>query len=65
MLLEPELLLADEVTASLDPRSADAVMDLLLEQCGRGAALLLVTHDPVHAARCTRRVDAGGWGHQP
>jgi putative ABC transport system ATP-binding protein len=42
----PSLVLADEPTASVDPATADIVIDLLLEQTGeRGAALLLASHD--------------------
>ena len=42
----PSLVLADEPTASVDPATADIVIDLLLEQAAeRGAALLLASHD--------------------
>lgn len=47
----PELLLADEPTASLHPTMADTVMALLVEQARHsGAALVLATHDPDRAA---------------
>ncbi|GHT28451.1 lipoprotein-releasing system ATP-binding protein LolD 1 [Planctomycetales bacterium] len=49
---EPELLLADEPTGNLDRKTAAAVFDLLLELTA-GKILLLVTHDPVLAARTT------------
>ena len=42
---DPALLLADEPTAFLDHPTGHAVMDLLREQVGR-AALVVVTHDP-------------------
>jgi len=44
----PELLLADEPTASLDPDSATSTIELIQEVCReRDAALLLVSHDPL------------------
>ena len=52
---EPALVLADEPTGSLDPGTADAVLDLLLEQAARHeGALLLVTHSEAVAARADR-----------
>ncbi|WP_186583507.1 ATP-binding cassette domain-containing protein [Synechococcus sp. MEDNS5] len=43
---EPELVLADEPTASLDSRSGQDVVELLGNLCrDRGSAVLLVTHD--------------------
>ena len=43
----PALVLADEPTASLDLRAAQAVIDVLQALCAeQGAALLLVSHDP-------------------
>jgi ABC-type lipoprotein export system ATPase subunit len=53
---EPRLVLADEPTGSLDSEAASAVLDALAEVCLTGAALLIVTHDPNVAARCTRRL---------
>lgn len=48
----PDLVLADEPTASVHPGMADAVMTLLREGARQaGAALLLATHDPDRAAR--------------
>lgn len=49
------LIFADEPTGSLDMRTGNAVMDLLFEASKEaGAALVLVTHDPVLAKRCDR-----------
>ena len=53
----PRLLLADEPTGNLDQATGEAVMDLLFDlRAKSGATLLLITHDPRLAARCTRRV---------
>ena len=44
---DPKLVLADEPTGSLDTRRGREVLGLLSEICReRGAAVLLVTHDP-------------------
>ena len=48
---EPELLLADEPTGSLDTQRSREVLALLREICReRDIAMLLVTHDPQAAA---------------
>jgi len=53
----PRVLLADEPTGNLDESSGAAAMDLLLSLAREhGAAVLLVTHSPVHAARADRRL---------
>lgn len=51
LLLKPKVILADEPTNDLDPAVAAEVADCLLETCGSGAGLILVTHDPGLAAR--------------
>jgi putative ABC transport system ATP-binding protein len=51
----PALLLADEPTGNLDPRTARQVMDVLQEQArAGGAGLVLVTHSDAAAARADR-----------
>jgi len=55
LLLEPPLILADEPTGNLDPRSGDQVFDLLTElQRRHRATVVLVTHNPDIARRCGR-----------
>ena len=54
---EPRLLLADEPTGNLDHATGEAVMDLLFALRARhGGTLMLITHDPLLAARCDRQV---------
>ena len=53
----PKLLLADEPTGNLDQTTGAAVIDLLFGLTAEvGATLLLITHDPVLAARCGREI---------
>jgi len=57
LIAAPPLVLADEPTGNLDERTGDTIIDLLLGLCReRQTALLLVTHNPAHAAKCTRRL---------
>jgi UDP-glucose/iron transport system ATP-binding protein len=53
---EPEALLLDEPTASLDGHATGLVEDLIRECCGKGMALLLVTHDRGQADRMAKRL---------
>jgi putative ABC transport system ATP-binding protein len=49
---DPTFLLCDEPTGDLDRKSADEVMALIEELVGKfGKTVLMVTHDPVVAAR--------------
>ncbi|HEY8050814.1 MAG TPA: ABC transporter ATP-binding protein, partial [Ramlibacter sp.] len=51
----PSLLLADEPTGNLDPRTAAKVIDVLIGQArGQGASLVLVTHSESAATRADR-----------
>ena len=53
---DPDLLLADEPTGNLDPRSAEEVMGILRELSGKGRTIVLVTHDMTMAAQARRAV---------
>ena len=51
----PQILLADEPTGNLDSGTSEKIITTLFEATGAaGAALVLVTHDPVLAERCSR-----------
>jgi len=51
----PRLLLADEPTGNLDRATGETVMDLLFAMREQsGTTLMLITHDPALAARCSR-----------
>lgn len=45
LLLKPEILLFDEVTAALDPEMVREVLDLILELASEGYTMLIVTHE--------------------
>ena len=53
--LNPRVLLLDEPTSALDSDAQGAVEGVLTERLGRGAILLLVTHDEAQAARLAAR----------
>ena len=60
---EPALVLADEPTGNLDPRTAGLVMDVLVDAARRtGAGVLMVTHSPPAAARCDRVLELTAQG---
>jgi len=55
LMNQPRLLLADEPTGNLDEKTGDAIIALLLELCRESrTALVLVTHNPIHAAKTDR-----------
>mgnify|MGYP003856412193 CR=1 FL=1 len=54
-VVEPQLLLADEPTGSLDAQTGESIMDLMLSMNkARNTTLILVTHDQKLAQRCDR-----------
>jgi phosphonate transport system ATP-binding protein len=57
LMQRPELLLADEPTSSLDPRTSVEIMSLMRDLCARGAIPVLVNmHDVELAKRFAERV---------
>ena len=54
-MTQPEILFADEPTGNLDQHTAENIIDLLFAlNKNHGTTLLLVTHDPALAGRCSR-----------
>ena len=51
-----DVILADEPTGALDSASGAEVMRILQELHAEGHTVILVTHDPSLAARCTRQI---------
>jgi phosphonate transport system ATP-binding protein len=57
LMQRPQLVLADEPAASLDPHIGEEIMDLLSSVCqSRSAALLFVSHDIEQARRYAHRL---------
>lgn len=52
----PKLLLADEPTGSVDPRTADYIFDVFTELNRRGQTILIVTHDVALSKKVKRVV---------
>ena len=60
-----KIVVADEPTGSLDPKSSAAVMDLLLEMCREEqVTMLMVTHDRALAELLPERFDCTGLVHE-
>ena len=54
-VVQPDVLLADEPTGSLDHATGEAIMDLMFAlNREQGTTLVLVTHDRLLAAKCER-----------
>ena len=53
---DPEIIVADEPTGNLDTASTEQVFSLLREIADNGRTVVVVTHDPMLAARADRRI---------
>ncbi|MGI8761760.1 MAG: ATP-binding cassette domain-containing protein [Jatrophihabitantaceae bacterium] len=56
LVVDPELVFADELSAELDHDWKQRVLDLVLDVARRGGVVVLATHDAGVAARCDRVV---------
>lgn len=57
LMNQPKLLLADEPTGNLDEHTGDEVIEMLVGLCRETTtALVLVTHNPAHAAKTDRHL---------
>ncbi|GAA2656594.1 ABC transporter ATP-binding protein [Paractinoplanes durhamensis] len=51
MVTRPDVLFADEPTGALDSTSAAVVLDMMRQMASNGQSIVMVTHDPLAAAR--------------
>lgn len=56
LIMEPEIILFDEVTAALDPEMVREVLDVMLELARSGSTMLIVTHEMQFAKAVADRV---------
>ncbi|MEY4615486.1 MAG: hypothetical protein RJB66_446 [Pseudomonadota bacterium] len=54
LLHDPDLILADEPTGNLDSKSAENIMELLIDLNKKGKTILIITHSDDIAQRCGR-----------
>ena len=56
LILHPEVLLFDEVTAALDPEMVREVLDVMLDLAKQGKTMIIVTHEMQFARAIANRV---------
>jgi len=56
LVMEPAIMLFDEVTAALDPEMVREVLDVMLELARSGSTMLIVTHEMQFAKAVANRV---------
>jgi polar amino acid transport system ATP-binding protein len=56
LIMKPEILLFDEVTAALDPEMVREVLDVMLELAEAGSTMMIVTHEMQFARAAADRV---------
>ena len=54
LVVEPNIILADEPTGNLDSKTGDEILDLFAELNGQGMTIITITHDPEVAERTDR-----------
>ncbi|HEX8766863.1 MAG TPA: ATP-binding cassette domain-containing protein [Jatrophihabitans sp.] len=57
LVIQPAVLLADELTAELDHVSRQRVLDRVFALAASGSTVVICTHDPEVAARCHRQIE--------
>ena len=56
LIMNPEVMLFDEVTAALDPEMVREVLDVMLELAKKGLTMVIVTHEMQFAKAVADRV---------
>lgn len=56
LIMKPEIMMFDEVTASLDPEMVREVLDVIIELAREGMTMLIVTHEMAFAKAVADRI---------
>lgn len=56
LIMKPEMMLFDEVTAALDPEMVREVLDVMLELAAQGSTMMIVTHEMQFAKAVADRI---------
>jgi polar amino acid transport system ATP-binding protein len=56
LIMKPEIMLFDEVTAALDPEMVREVLDVMLELAKSGSTMMIVTHEMQFARAVADRI---------
>lgn len=56
LIMKPEIMMFDEVTASLDPEMVREVLDVIIELAKEGMTMLIVTHEMAFAKAVADRI---------
>ena len=67
LIMKPEMMLFDEVTAALDPEMVREVLDVMLELAAQGSTMMIVTHEMQFAKAVADRIiflDGGEIGEE-
>ena len=64
LILHPEVLLLDEITAALDPEMVREVLDVVLELAKSGQTMLIVTHEMQFARAIADHIILLDGGHR-
>nr|MCR5090690.1 ATP-binding cassette domain-containing protein [Oscillospiraceae bacterium] len=63
LIMHPQILLLDEITAALDPEMVREVLDVVLDLAKEGRTMLIVTHEMQFARSVAHRMVFMDGGH--
>lgn len=55
LVMDPQLLLLDEITSALDPELVGEILDVILALCSSGTTMIVVTHEMQFAAEVANK----------